>query len=58
MADERTQEHSDEGNVATAQESLSVTDNRTGKSYELAIENGTIRAMDLRGSRRATTTSA
>jgi citrate synthase len=27
---------------------LSITDNRTGKSYEVAIENGTIRAMDLR----------
>jgi citrate synthase len=31
-----------------AQETLSVTDNRTGKSYELKIENGCIRAMDLR----------
>src|SRR3954471_1743902 len=49
MADERTQEQSDEGNVATAQETLSVTDNRTGKTYELEIKNGTIRAMDLRG---------
>jgi citrate synthase len=29
-------------------ETLSVTDNRTGKSYELPIENGCIRAMDLR----------
>jgi citrate synthase len=28
--------------------SLSVIDNRTGKSYELPIEDGTIRAMDLR----------
>src|SRR5438132_11701250 len=27
---------------------LTVTDNRTGKQYELPIENGTIRAMDLR----------
>jgi citrate synthase len=27
---------------------LSLTDNRTGKSYEVSIENGTIRAMDLR----------
>ena len=27
---------------------LTVTDNRTGKSYELAITNGAIRAMDLR----------
>jgi citrate synthase len=28
--------------------SLSVTDNRTGKTYELPIENGTVKAMDLR----------
>jgi len=27
---------------------LSITDNRTGKSYELPIENDTIRAMDLK----------
>ncbi len=27
---------------------LTITDNRTGKSYELPIENDTIRAMDLR----------
>ncbi len=27
---------------------LSITDNRTGKQYELPIENGTIKAMDLR----------
>ncbi len=31
-----------------AKNSLSVTDNRTGKSYEIPIEEGTIRAMDLR----------
>ncbi|HKM91433.1 MAG TPA: citrate synthase [Candidatus Acidoferrales bacterium] len=29
-------------------DSLSVTDNRTGKQYELAIEHGAIRANDLR----------
>src|SRR6476620_1581618 len=27
---------------------LTITDNRTGKSYELPIQDGTIRAMDLR----------
>ncbi len=27
---------------------LAITDNRTGKSYALPIENGTVRAMDLR----------
>lgn len=31
-----------------SKQSLSVVDNRTGKSYEIAIENGTIRAVDLR----------
>ncbi len=29
-------------------ETLTVTDNRTGKSYELPISDGTVRAMDLR----------
>ena len=29
-------------------ESLSITDNRTGKQYEVPIENDTIKAMDLR----------
>jgi citrate synthase len=29
-------------------DTLSVTDNRTGKSYELPITDGTIRALDLR----------
>jgi citrate synthase len=27
---------------------LTITDNRTGKQYEIGIENGTIKAMDLR----------
>jgi len=31
-----------------AQNTLTVTDNRTGKTYELPISDGTIRAMDLR----------
>ena len=29
-------------------DTLTITDNRTGKSYEIPIENDTIRAMDLR----------
>jgi len=33
---------------ATKRDSLSVTDNRTGKQYELPITHGTIRAIDLR----------
>ncbi|HEV8266963.1 MAG TPA: citrate/2-methylcitrate synthase, partial [Thermoanaerobaculia bacterium] len=31
-----------------ASNSLTVTDNRTGKTYELPIEDGTIKAIDLR----------
>jgi citrate synthase len=29
-------------------DTLTITDNRTGKQYEIAIQDGTIRAMDLR----------
>jgi citrate synthase len=29
-------------------QNLTITDNRTGKAYTLPIENGTVRAMDLR----------
>src|SRR6266576_3839597 len=29
-------------------DTLSITDNRTGKNYDLPIKDGTIRAMDLR----------
>src|SRR5215207_9857782 len=36
------------GGVATASETLSVTDNRTGRTYEIPIEDGTIRAPALR----------
>ena len=31
-----------------SEQSLTITDDRTGKSYKLPIENGTVRAMDLR----------
>jgi citrate synthase len=36
------------GNGAGPQDSLTVTDNRTGTSYELPIQDGTVRASDLR----------
>ncbi|MDQ6819274.1 MAG: citrate synthase [Actinomycetota bacterium] len=39
----------DGSSASTSQESLSVVDNRTGKQYEIPIEDGTIRAMELRG---------
>src|SRR5918997_999480 len=48
MADEQTQGNGG-GGVATAQDSLSVTDNRTGESYEVEITDGTVKAMDFRG---------
>src|SRR3954471_13478751 len=36
------------GGVATAAETLTITDNRTGRTYEVPIEDGTIRAPALR----------
>src|SRR6184192_3912025 len=48
MADEQTQASSDGGGVATAEDTLSVTDNRTGETYEVEITDGTVRAMDFR----------
>jgi citrate synthase len=36
------------GNGSHAEQTLTVTDNRTGRSYELPITDGTVRAMDLR----------
>jgi citrate synthase len=35
-------------NPGGSDETLTVTDNRTGKSYELPITDGTVKAMDLR----------
>src|SRR5215216_210484 len=34
------------------EQTLTIKDNRTGKSYDLAIEDGTVRAMDLRQIKR------
>jgi citrate synthase len=45
------QKTSQDGGVATADQSkdtLTVTDNRTGKTYDVEINDDTIRAMDLR----------
>src|SRR5450631_1795423 len=36
------------GTNGTGPETLTVTDNRTGATYELPIQDGTVRAMDLR----------
>ena len=49
MATEDKTQHEGDGAVATAgQDTLSVTDNRTGERYELEITDGTVRGMDLR----------
>jgi citrate synthase len=45
---EETQTDGAQGDVATAKDTLSVTDNRTGKAYEVEITDGTVRAMDFR----------
>src|SRR5215216_5265297 len=42
------EQRSDGGGVATAAETLTITDNRTGQTYEVPIEDGTIRALALR----------
>ena len=47
MAEEQTQSENG-GGVATAQDSLTVTDNRTGETYEVEVTDGTVRAMDFR----------
>jgi citrate synthase len=47
MTTETTTNKPDAGAAKTA-ETLTITDNRTGKRYEVPIEDGTIRAMDLR----------
>src|SRR5262249_42177409 len=43
-----TQQPADGRGVATSGDTLTVTDNRTGKHYEIPIEDGTIRATELR----------
>src|SRR5688572_14362493 len=45
-----TKTSEDGGSVATAdrQDTLSITDNRTGKTYEVEVTDDTIRATDLR----------
>jgi len=56
LATEQQTKEEREGGVATAsedgaspdQDTLTITDNRTGSSYEVEVHDGTIRAMDLR----------
>jgi len=43
-----TRQTGDNGDVAGSDDTLTVTDNRTGKSYEIPIQDNTIRATELR----------
>jgi citrate synthase len=43
-----TQTEQSENGVATASDTLTVTDNRTGRTFEVEITDGTVRAMDFR----------
>jgi citrate synthase len=43
-----TQTKTNNEDSSTRRETLTVTDNRTGKSYEIPIKHDTIKAMDLR----------
>jgi citrate synthase len=47
MTTETHQQHDGNG-VAASNETLTITDNRTGRQYEIPIEDGTIRATELR----------
>jgi citrate synthase len=48
MSTETAANGASEGGVAAAAATLSVTDNRTGRQYEIPITDGTIRGLDLR----------
>src|SRR3989454_9836171 len=47
MPDEAIQSR-DGGGLATAEDTLSVKDNRTGETYEVEVTDGTVKAMDFR----------
>jgi len=48
MGDDKTQAREGAGGVATAQDTLTVTDNRTGETYDVEITDGTVKSMDFR----------
>ena len=48
MSTETQKQPGGEVDGAGTQNSLTVTDNRTGETYELPVTDGTVRAMDLR----------
>ncbi|HET7478467.1 MAG TPA: citrate synthase [Rubrobacteraceae bacterium] len=45
---EKSESMDGKGTATQGDSSLSITDNRTGKSYDVEITDGTVRAMDLR----------
>ena len=47
-ADTETKDGREGFAMGASKESLTITDNRTGKQYEVPVTDGTIRAMDLR----------
>jgi citrate synthase len=47
-AETTTQEQGGVDGGASGKDTLSVTDNRTGKTYEIEITDGTVRSMDFR----------
>ncbi len=46
--DQQAKQEGDGAVAATGQDTLTITDNRTGRTYDLEVTDGTIRAMDLR----------
>ncbi len=48
MAEQQTQAGENGGGVATKADTLTVTDNRTGQTYEIPVTDGTVKAMDFR----------
>src|SRR3954462_12760884 len=48
MSEETQGADGQDGAVTTAKDTLSVTDNRTGETYEVEINDGTVKAMDFR----------
>ena len=48
MSPARLQADATRAETGARRDTLTITDNRTGKQYEIPVSNGTIRAMDLR----------
>ncbi len=46
--EQQTRNAAADGRAGTGSETLTVTDNRTGKTYEVPVTDGTVQAMDLR----------